>query len=697
MFRIHGNEGIGSTGWHRRALALVLIALAVMPGARADNTDPLEEIVVRATRIPTGSQALPFAVGQVDRDRVQRARQQIGLDESLATVPGLFFQNRYNFAQDLRIAIRGFGARANFGIRGIRIFADDIPLTLPDGQGSVDAIDLGSVDRIEVIRGPFSAVYGSASGGVIDLRTEDGPERPFLSGRFNTGAYGFRQWQLKTGGQAGRLNWLANVGTTELDGYRDHSAVENRLFNSKFRYDFDDSAALTVTLNAVDSPEAQDPGALNARELAEDRRQAAPRNLLYDASEKLDQQSLGLAFRKQFGSGSELMLRNYYVRRDFSNRLPFDVNSNGQGGSVDLDRKFAGLGGNYRWVGRLGSLDNQLVIGFDYDAQRDRRRRYANNQGELGRLTTDQDEDVTTTGVYLQDALELSETATLTLGGRLDDVDYQVTDRTGSGGNGRRSFTEFSPMLGVSWAFRPQANLYGNVSRSFDPPATTELANPYGPTGFNPDLESQTATNYELGVKGLVTGRLRYELAVFHIDVEDEIVPFELEGSGQSFFENAGASTHDGVEASMSLELLPGLLGTASYTWSDFRFDRFVGTDGSDYSGNRIPGIPEHLFSLDFSWSHPRGWFAGWDWLWVGRFFANNANTVETDSYWVSNIRLGYRWQSGDWVFEPFAGINNLFDEAYMGNVRLNASFGRYYEPAPERNAYAGLLLQQNF
>jgi iron complex outermembrane receptor protein len=657
----------------------------------------LEEVIVTATRIPTDMVSLPFAVGSVGREEIQRARQQLGLDEALATVPGLFFQNRYNFAQDLRIAIRGFGARANFGIRGIRIFADDIPLTLPDGQGSVDAIDLGSAEQVEVIRGPFSAVYGSASGGVINIRTEDGPDTPFISGRVNLGSYDYRQAQLKAGGQSGKLNWLANVSSTELDGYRDHARYESSLLNSKFRYDFNETASLTVVVNAVDSPTADDPGGLNAREVAEDRRQAAPRNLLYNAGEALDQQSLGLAFRKQIGASQELKLRNYYVHRQFNNLLPFDINSNGQGGAVDLSRRFSGLGGSYSWDSEIGSHGNRLIMGFDYDAQRDHRKRFANNQGTLGDLTTNQDEDVTTTGIYLQDVFELTGSASLTLGGRFDDVDYEVTDRTGEGGSGQRSFTEFNPMAGINWAVRDAVNLYGNVSSSFDPPATTELANPEAPTGFNQDLESQTATNYEIGVKGLVTGRLRYELALFHIDVKDEIVPFELEGSGQSFFQNAGSSTHDGLETAVSMELAPGLMGSATYTWSDFTFDEFRGVNDEVYDGNRIPGVPEHLFNLDLTWSHPSGFYAAWDLLYVGRFYADNANEVETDAYLVSNLRSGYRWASGGWLLEPFLGINNLFDEEYFGNIRLNASFGRYYEPAPERNIYAGLSLHYGF
>jgi len=657
----------------------------------------LEEIVVTATRIPTDLNDLPFAAGVVGQEDVQRARQQLGLDESLVAIPGIFFQNRYNFAQDLRIAIRGFGARANFGIRGIRIFADDIPLTLPDGQGSVDSIDLGSVEQIQVIRGPFSAVYGSASGGVIDIMTEDGPETPFVSGRLNLGSYDYRQAQLKAGGQFGKLNGLANFSDTRLDGYRDHARFKSRLVNSKFRYQFDEQTRLTLVFNAVDSPIAQDPGALNATEVEQDRRQAAPRNLLFNAGESLDQQSLGLAFRREIGADQELMLRNYYVHRQFDSLQPFDVNSNGQGGSIDLSRKFWGVGGNYSWNAPAGLHGNQIIAGLDYDAMRDHRQRFANDQGVIGELTTNQDEDVTTTGIYLQDVLELSTNASLTLGGRFDDVDYKVNDRTGRGGSGQRSFQHFSPMIGIHWAVAEVVNFYGNISNSFDPPATTELANPFGPTGFNPDLDSQTATNYEIGLKGLETGRLRYELALFHINVKDEIVPYELEGSGQSFFQNAGKSTHNGLEAAVSMEFIAGLVGTATYTWSDFKFDEFSGLGDNIYDGNRIPGVPNQLFNLDLSWTHVSGFFTSWDLLYVGRFYADNANRVKTDAYVVSNLRAGYRWTSGHWNFEPFFGVNNLFNKEYMDNIRLNASFGRYYEPAPERNAYAGVSLRYGF
>lgn len=676
---------------------LLLLPIFALSADDEPSVLQLDKITITATRIENEQEKLPIAVGTVGEDEIQLGRQQLGLDESLTAIPGLFFQNRYNFAQDERISIRGFGARADFGIRGIRIYADGIPQTLPDGQSSVDALDLGSTRRIEVIRGPFSAVYGAASGGVIDIITEDGPEIPYISGRLNTGSYGYRQGQVKAGGQTGDLNYLVNGSRTTLDGYREHSSYSSKLLNSKFRYDLDDSSDLTVVLNAVDSPRADDPGGLTETEVREDRKQAAPRNLLFDTGEELDQQTLGLAYNREIGMQHRFMLRNYYVQRNFRNKLPFDINSNGQGGSVKLDRFFSGGGGNYTYSGNLLNKGNQLVLGFDIDAQRDHRKRFANNEGVKGIKTTDQDEDVTSYGVYFQDALEVTDSITLTLGARYDHLRYEVDDHMSLTGSGDTSFDETSPMLGLAWSIDPAVNLYGNIARSFDPPTTTELANPFGTSGFNPDLKPQTATNYEIGAKGLLPGRLRYEVALFRINVDDELVSFELGGSGQSFYENAGSSTHEGLETALSMELFPGLTGTLTYTYSDFTFDTFRDHDGNIYDGNKIPGVPDNEFHVELGYQHPSGFYASWDLLHAGSFYADNANTVKSGAYNVANLRAGYVQQWKQWEISPFIGINNMFGEKYFDNIRTNASFGRYFEPAPERNYYGGIGLRYNF
>jgi iron complex outermembrane recepter protein len=681
-------------------LSLIFLLILLVPSTLvADNNSvmQLETITVFATRIDEKQSKLPFAVGTVGKQEIQRGRQQLGLDETLVNIPGLFLQNRYNFAQDLRISIRGFGARSSFGIRGIKIYVDDIPQTLPDGQSNVDAIDLGSTSRIEVIRSPVSSIFGAASGGVINITTEDPLEQSFVSTRTNFGSYDFKQQQLKFGGQTDNLDYLINGSSTRLDGYRDHAKVRSSLINTKFRYYLSEDSDLTILFNAVDSPKAQDPGALTSNEVKSDRKQAAPRNLLYNAGEKLNQETIGLSYTKEFNSNHKFKLRNYYVNRDFENKLPFDINSNGQGGSVNLDRFFWGGGANYTLSGNLLGKSNRLILGLDIDEQRDHRMRFVNNQGVLGDKTTDQDEDVSSYGFYVQDVWEIAKKVTLTIAGRYDEVHYDVSDQTAGNGSGKISFYELSPIVGLNWSIKPAINVYANIAQSFDPPTTTELANPSGASGFNSQLKPQTAINYEIGVKGMMPARLRYELALFHIDVDDELIRYELEGSGQSFFENAGSSTHNGLEAALSMEIIPGLTSTLAYTYSDFTYDPFADRNGNYFDNNKIPGTPDNQLNFGISYQHRRGFYANWDVLYNSGFYADNANTVKSDSYTTTNFRAGYTQQVKHWEISSFIGINNLFDEEYFNNIRLNANFGRYFEPGPERNYYGGISLRYRF
>ncbi|MDX1381106.1 MAG: TonB-dependent receptor, partial [Xanthomonadales bacterium] len=456
------------------------------------------------------------------------------------------------------------------------------------------------------------------------------------------------------------------------------------------------AGTLGLVLNAVDSPRADDPGALTAAELRADRRQAAPRNRLFNAGEALTQQTLGATWTGAASAQREWRLRGWAVQRDFENLLPFDINSNGQGGAVDLDRDFHGIGVAHAWLPPAVAGAHRVVLGMDHELQRDRRRRFANDEGARGMLTTDQDEDVTATGVYLQDEWTPADAWRLTLGLRWDRVEFEVTDRTGLGGSGAVTFEEWSPLLGVNRALGDGLHAYANVARSFDTPTTTELANPDGPTGFNQRLDAQTATNYELGLKSR-RETLRWELALFHIDVEDVLVPFEQAGSGQVFFENAGRSTRDGVEA--AFEWSPHAQWTVSgaLTWSDFRFDRFRDESGARFDGNEEPGIPRWNAWFGLRWEPLDSLELALDHRWVGAFFADNANRVKTDDYGITDLRGSWRFESGEWALTPHAGVNNLLDEQYNDNVRLNASFGRFFEPAPERNAYAGVTLERQF
>ncbi len=686
---------------HRKSVCLVPMSAAgacmLVSGSILGQTsrDVTEEIVVEATRAEMAVSEIPAAVGVVDQTEIQLGRQQLGLDESVVKIPGIFLQNRYNFAQDLRVAIRGFGARGNFGIRGVKILVDGIPNTLPDGQGQIDSVDIGSAGRIDVLRGAVSSLYGNASGGVINITTEEPPEQPFAEGRAAWGEDGYQKFQVKAGASHERFDYLISASYLDYDGFRDHSQVENKLFNSRFRYHFDDSSELTAILNLFDSPTAEDPGGITAAQAAADPRQARDVNVRFNAGEAIDQQKIGLRYRKPVNDNHEFIIRGYSLWRDFDGRLPFT-----SGGSVTFDREFFGGGVQYNYNTVIGGMQNRLITGIDIDRQDDDRQRFDNNQGVKGVMTLDQNEKVTSIGVFLQNELDLTPRVTLTAGVRYDQIEFDVKDRFQQDGDdsGNRDLDEVSPMIGLLWRASDQIGIYANISTAFETPTTTEFANPSGGGGFNPDLDPQTATNYEIGLRGVAPGaKARYEIALFHIEVDDEITPFELpEFPGRTFFQNAGESTRDGIEAALVLQPLSGLTASLSYTYSSFEFDEFT-VDGDSFAGKTIPGIPKHTIYGEVSYDHPSGVFAVGDVLYVGELFANNSNSVEVDAYTVANIRAGYRKSINDWEITPFVGVNNLFDEDYNANVRINAFGGRFFEPAPDRNAFGGVTVRKFF
>jgi iron complex outermembrane receptor protein len=687
----------------RLARSLVLPTTLAAASAIAQTSQPgqapLEEIVVTATLIERTLNNVPAAVTVVGEDDIQLARQQLALDEALGRVPGLFMQNRYNFAQDLRVSIRGFGARAQFGIRGIKVLVDGIPETLPDGQGSVDSIDLGATSQIEVIRGPSSSLYGNASGGVISVVSEGGGAEPFAQLRFAAGRYGYEKVQFKTGGQTERLNYLVSLSDSEIEGYRVHSAAENKQLTGRFDLDLGEDRSLLTVINFTDQPVSDDPGGLTAAVSPINPRSAAPNNVLFDAGESLDQTRLGFVYSMPVGERGSISARNYYAWRNFGNLLP-----TANLGIVDLDRKFVGGGFSYSHDGFWLDRPNRFVTGVDFDDQDDDRRRYANSNGVQGDLGFDQNEHVTSQGIFLQNELSISERVQLSLGLRFDQVEFEITDHYLADlrdDSGSKQFDDTSPMVGLVVELATRQYFYTTYSSAFETPTTTEFNREDGSGGFNPLLEPQVARNFEVGFRGALGDFQRYEVALFAIDVEDELIGREIASSpGRNFFQNAGETRRKGLEFSWIANPTDRIQTTVSYTYSDFTFDRFVDVINNvtiDRSGNVIPGTAENVLFGEFSYSSPRGWFAAADLLYVDEQFGDNGNTVLIDDYTLTNVRVGYDADFGDFALSPFIGINNLTDETYTANVRLNAAFSRYFEPGPGRNGYAGMTLNWKF
>ena len=689
----------------RTGLSIILIItgsfLPVLLNAQNNqqsSTSAMETVVVEATRMSRPLGQVPTAVTVVNQNDIQFGRQQLALDEVLNRVPGVFMQNRYNYAQDLRISIRGFGARAAFGIRGIKILVDGIPETLPDGTGQVDSIDLGATRSIEVIRGPSSSLYGNASGGVINITSEEGPETPYVSTRISGGDYGFQKVQLKTGGQTDFLNYFLSFSDMEIGGYREHSQAKNSQFTGRFNFDLGEDRNFRVVFNATDQPISNDPGGVNAADATANPRAARGRNVTYDTGEALSQERIGFVFSTPIGENGELAARNYFVWRKFSNKLPQFPKAD----AVDLKRFFVGGGITYTHSNTLAGMPNRVIIGFDVDDQNDERMRFLNNKGILGGLQFNQNEDFSAHGVFLQNELSVNEKLQLSFGLRYDEVAYSVTDNFLSDGNdsGNRNLHDASPMLGAIYSLSPTVNLFGSIATSFETPSTSDFANPSGGGGFNPSLDPQSATNHEIGLRGTIGERQYFEVALFNIDINKEIVPFD--DDGRTYYQNAGTSSRSGIELSWISNPTDRIRTSLSYSYGDFEFESFqtISIDGSgvrtidkDYSGNNTPGTVDHLLFGEVTYTHPYGWFGAFDFMHVGEQFANNANTVKVDSHTIANFRLGLEKKMGSTTVSPFLGINNLFDENYYSNIRLNAYGSRYFETAPTRNIYAGFTV----
>ncbi|HBP80604.1 MAG TPA: TonB-dependent receptor [Halomonas sp.] len=671
------------------SLLLLSTAFSAPVWAQTDTEAVLPTVEVSAPRLAREIYATPAAVSTIDQDAIAQGQQRVRLDESLNRVPGVFLQNRDNFAQGQRISIRGFGARAPFGVRGITVMVDGIPYTLPDGQAQLDAIDLDSAERIEVIRGPSSVLYGNAAGGVIDITTADGRDNPGTRLRMGAGSDGYQKMALQNGGVQG--DWSHHISLTALnvDGYREQSSTEKYLLNAKLRRELGSDRALTAIINLLDNPRSEDPGALNAREVAEGRDQAAPNSLALDAGQTVDQQLIGLQYEDLSAGEGELYLKGFIAQRDFEQQLPFVGSSR-----LGYQRDYMGASAEYHHEVTLGNLPLNYIVGVDAVRQKDDRfRNDVNPQGAVGEPLADETQTATSTGVFAQGDLALSELLTLSLGTRFDRVDLDVDDDFAADGDqsGQRTFNEWSGSAGLSYRYRPQHQAYINTGTAFETPTFSEFANPAG-GGFNPGVEPQKAWNREVGLRGYIAPlALDYDVALFSVRVRDELVPYD-EG-GRTFYQNAGDTKRDGVELALGWQLADQWRLDSALTLARYEFDEFA-TPSERFDGNRIPGLPEQTWVNQLTWENLDERFATLETEYVGDLVADNANETSVDSYWLVNLRVGDGWQlSQQTRLSAYVGLRNLLDEEHYSNVRLNGTFGRFYEPAPGRSVYGGVEL----
>lgn len=685
---------------------------AVEPGAQ-----PVSPVVVTATRRAGSSFDIPASVDAISQDEIQNGQPQVNLSEALQRVPGLVVQNRQNYAQDLQISSRGFGSRSTFGVRGIRLIADDIPASMPDGQGQGATIALSSAKRIEVLRGPFSAIYGNSSGGVIQSFSEDGPAQPTLSANAWGAGFGSKRVGLKYAGSAGGFNYLIDGSRFETDGYRDHSAATRDHINTKLKYAFD-SATLTLVANGLKQPWTQDPLGLTFAQFRARPTQVDASAITFNTRKNIENKQGGLVYEHRLTANDTLRLVGYTGTRAITQFLALTPGAQtpvtNSGGVVDIDRKFNGA--NLRYTHQF-EAPLTLTAGVDFDKSKENRRGFENFIGTgatqvlgvQGALRRNEDDSVKNLDPYVQAEWQPSKDWNVIAGVRRSEVKFDSQDYFFNGINGNDSgsikYTHTNPVLGVLYKINPQMNVYANFGKGFETPSFAELAyKSDGTSGLNFALKPSNSNNVELGLKSLVSDNVRINLALFNINTEDEIVPATNSG-GRATFQNAGKTRRRGAELGLDAGLSGGyrLYGALSYV--DARFsDSFTYKPSATAplttvrSNNILPGAPAATAYGELSWKQgDTGFNAAVETRVSTKIWVNDTNSEAAGGYWTANLRGGYAAQFGGLRLDTFARIDNLFDEKYPGSVIVNEANGRYYEPAPVRNYTVGLNGKYSF
>lgn len=696
-----------------RTVALPALLLPLVANVHASTNDE-QTMVVTATPTAISELDTPAAVSVVNGDDMRQAAPRINLSESLGAVPGLQVQNRQNYAQDLQLSIRGFGSRSTYGVRGLRLYVDGIPATMPDGQGQTSNIDIGSIDSLEVLRGPFSALYGNSSGGVINVNTQTGIQPPTIEASSYYGSFGTWHYGLKATGavgdgtQAGDVDYTVSTNRFTTHGSRDHSGARKNLANAKLGVRINDVSKLTLLFNSVDI-KANDPGGLTYDEWRNNPQQS-PRGDQYNTRKTVKQTQAGLRYERQLSQQDDLSVMMYAGERETTQYQSIPVaaqdNPSNSGGVIDLTRHYQGI--DTRWTHRGELLvPVTFTTGLNYENMSEQRKGYENfvvtndgvQLGEKGNLRRNERNLMWNVDPYLQTQWQLTDKLTFDAGVRYSSVwfdsnDHYVTEDNPDSSDST-SYHKWLPAGSLKYAVTEAWNVYLSAGRGFETPTITELSyRSKNIAGLNLGLKPATNDTVEIGSKLRVANGL-LTAALFQTDTDNEIVADDSAG-GRTSYKNAGKTRRQGVELGLDQQFGDSWKLKVAWTWLDATYRTNV-CDSSDCNGNRIPGIARNMGYASFGYQPEQGWYAGSDIRYMGDIMANDANTAKAPSWTVVGLTTGYKWSYGKMDMDLFGRVDNLFDRTYVGSLIVNESKGRYFEPAPGRNFGIGMNLAWRF
>jgi iron complex outermembrane receptor protein len=687
---------------------------AVLALAADQAAVPANVVVVTGSRAEHLSFDLPASIDVIGAEQIGAAQPRVNASEALAAVPGLVAQNRQNYAQDLQISSRGFGARSAFGVRGVRLIADGVPATMPDGQGQAATFDLDMAERIEVLRGPFSALYGNHSGGVIQLFTREPKGAPAVELNVSAGSYGSHKTDLNASGSAGGVGYLLDASRFDTDGYRSHSAATRDQAYAKLTFAPSATSRLVLTAGGLRQDDTQDPlgvtwatwqrdpraGEIDTSDPRTPQRSFAER---YNTRKSIDHQQLGATWEQRFGD-DRLRVTAYVGNRRviqyqaFSQA--FQAPASHSGGVVDFERDFHGIDAN--WSMSRPVLDGTLrsTFGIETGASSDDRKGYENFVGSAfgvqGRLRRDENDDVTNLDPYAQFEWERGDWV-WSAGLRHSRVDFDVDDRFLANGNdsGSVRYSHTTPLLGVLYKVKPGLNVYASAARGFETPTLNEVFYSGAGNGFNYGLAPAQSTHLELGVKAMPLDALRVNAAVFQVKTSDELVVDSSSG-GRTSYRNASATLRQGLELSFDADWRRNWSGRLALSVLRAVYDEGF---GNVLAGSRLPGVPNASLYGELAWKDKAGRYgAALETVANTKLYPDDANQANpAPGYAIANLRVQAQQQLAAWRVKEYARVNNLFDRGYIGSVIVGDSNRRYYEAAPGRNWVLGASVQYLF
>lgn len=692
--------------------ALLTAVILQTMHAYAETTEyQLPIITVQAVHTDSELLSTSASIQKVQAVTVQN-NTNVNLSEVLQGVAGLQINNRENYAQDLQISMRGFGARSTFGVRGIRMYVDGIPATMPDGQGQSSNIDLNSLDHIEVLTGPFSSLYGNSSGGTILAESKEGQGKDSIQVGLNAGSHHKQQANIQLQGGSEQANQPAYVISSsyfDTDGFRDHSAAQKVLNNAKLTWNLEDGSKINWVMNRVDI-DADDPQGLSREQWKTNPKQVNDRTNTYNVRKEIEQTQTGLTWTKPLNDQQELYSMFYLGNRQVVQyqSIPKGPQANARhaGGVIDFDRDY--YGADFRWTGKALLPNTTLVAGVALDRMTEDRKGYNNynNQGKFGvkgDLRRNENNTLWNLDPYVQASWQFLPTWHLDTGLRYSNVHYESEDHYIVAGNGDDSgstdYQKLLPSVALGWEILPELYAYASYGKGFETPSFTEMAYPtLATSGINFDLKPASSDTYELGLKSQNAFGL-FTLAVFNTVTKNDIVPDDA-NAGRNTFRNAEQTLRQGAELAWQHQLWQDLKLSASYSYLDATFDADIAATSTKpliEKGTYIPGIAKNQVFTRIAWQPEQGFQAGLEARYMDKIYVDDLNSDTAPSYTVVAANVGYLWVNRDWKVNSYARVDNLFDRNYVGSVIVNDSNSRFFEPADGRNFSVGMSVTKAF